>query len=98
MTGDFNIRDSLWDPSFHFHSSISDNLIMIADSFDLVLFSPTNPCSTRYSEKLILVSKSEQETVFINDVISNFKMLDTSNIVDVVKLECIVNQLRSIID
>jgi len=25
MTGDFNIRDSLWDPSFTFYSSISDN-------------------------------------------------------------------------
>ena len=151
MTGDFNIRDSLWNPSFLFHSFISNDLIMIADSFDFVLSSPTNPCSTRYSDtagksnsvidlifiwyesseldhhsilpdsrlssdytplsidipifeeiiqtsKLTLVSKSKQETAFINDIISNFKMLDTSNIVDVVKLEHIVNQLRSIID
>ena len=151
MTGDFNIRDSLWDPSFPFHSSISNDLIMIADSFDLVLSSPTNPCPTRYSDmagesnsvinlmflrygsleldchsilpnshlssdhtplsidipifeeiiqtlKLTLVPKSKLETAFINDVISNFKMLDTSNTVDVVKLEHIVNQLRSIID
>jgi len=50
MTGNFNIRDSLWDPSFPFHSSISDDLIMIADSFDLALSSPTNPCPTRYSD------------------------------------------------
>ena len=50
MTGDFNIRDTLWDPSFPFHSSISDDLIMIADSFDLALSSPTNPCPTRYSD------------------------------------------------
>ena len=50
MTGDFNIRDSLWDSSFPFHSSISNNLIMIADSFDLILSSPTNPCPTRYSD------------------------------------------------
>jgi len=48
--GDFNIQDSLWDPLFHFHSSISDNLIMIADSFDLALSSPTNPGSTRFSD------------------------------------------------
>jgi len=48
MTGDFNIRDSLWDPSFPFHSSISDNLIMIADS--LALLSPTNPSPTRFSD------------------------------------------------
>ena len=48
--------------------------------------------------KLTLVPKSKQETVFINDVILNFKMVDTSNIVDVVKLEYVVNQLSSIID
>ena len=50
MTGDFNIRDSLWDPSFPFHSSISDDLIMIADSFDLLLSMPTNPGPTRFSD------------------------------------------------
>ena len=50
MTGDFNIRDSLWDPSFPFHASISDNLIMIADSFELSLSSPTNPGPTRFSD------------------------------------------------
>ena len=49
MTGDFNIRDSLWDSSFPFHSSISDNLVILADSFNLALSSPTNPCPTRYS-------------------------------------------------
>ena len=48
MTGDFNIRDSLWDPHFSFHSSISDDLIMIADSYDLALSFPTNSCPTRY--------------------------------------------------
>ena len=48
ITGDFNIRDSLWDPTFPFHSSISDDLIIIADSFDLALSSPTNPGTTRY--------------------------------------------------
>jgi len=50
MTGDFNIRDSLWDPSFPFHASISDDLIMTADSFDLTLSSPTNPGPTRFSD------------------------------------------------
>ena len=49
MTGDFNIRDSLWDSSFPFYSSISDNLIIIADSFNLALSTLTNPCPTRYS-------------------------------------------------
>ena len=50
MTGYFNIRDCLWDPSFPFHSSISNDLFMIADSFDLVLSSPTNSGPTRFSD------------------------------------------------
>ena len=49
MTGDFNIRDSLWDLFFPHHSSISDDLIIIADSFNLDLSLPTNPIPTRYS-------------------------------------------------
>ena len=49
MTSNFNIRDSLWDSSFSYHSSISDNLIIIADSFNLELLIPTNSVSTRYS-------------------------------------------------
>ena len=48
MTGNFNIRDSLWDPSFPFHSSISNDLIMVADSFDLLLLAPINPGPTRF--------------------------------------------------
>ena len=48
MTDDFNIRDSLWDHSFPFHSFSSDDLIVIADSFDLALSSPTNSGPTRY--------------------------------------------------
>ena len=52
LTGDFNIRDSLWDSSFPFHSSISDDLIMIADSFDLSLSTPSNPGPTRFSDTI----------------------------------------------
>jgi len=50
MTGDFNIRDSLWDPSIPHHSSISNDLIIIANSFNLALSTPINPCFTRYSD------------------------------------------------
>ena len=50
MTSNFNIRDSLWDASFPHHSSISDNLIIIADSFNLDLLTPINPMPTRYSD------------------------------------------------
>ena len=35
MTGDFNIRDRLWDPTFPHHSTISDELFIIANSFNL---------------------------------------------------------------
>ena len=151
MTGDFNIRDSLWDPSFPFHSSISDNLIIIADLFNLSLLTLINPYLTRYSNtareansvtnlmflhygstkldqhsihpdsrlfsdhaplsinipinkevvctsKLSIPQRSKQETAFIEEIISNFKNLDTSNIADIEKLERTVNQLGAIID
>jgi len=48
--------------------------------------------------KLTIIPKSNQETGFINNVISNFKKLETSNIKDIDKLERVVNQLGSIID
>ena len=150
MTGDFNIRNSLWDPSFPFHSSISDNLLMIADSFDLALSSPTNPGPTRFSDiagesdsvidlmflrcgsseldhytilsdsrlssdhvpltidipicdevihltKLVITPKSDQEKEFIQNVISSFNSLDTSNINSVECLNQIIDQLEFII-
>jgi len=50
MTGNFNICDSLWDPSYSFHSSISDNLFAIADSFNLFLSFPTEQVPTRFSD------------------------------------------------
>jgi len=52
MTGDFNIRDCLWDSSFLHHSSISEDLLIITDSFDLELSTPTNPILTRYSDTI----------------------------------------------
>ena len=150
MTGDFNIRDSLWDPSFPFHSSISDNLLMIADSFDLALSSPTKHVPTRFSDiagesdsvidlmflrcgsseldhytilsdsrlssdhvpltidipicdevihltKLVITPKSDQEKEFIQNVISSFNSLDTSNINSVECLNQIIDQLGFII-
>ena len=48
MMGDFNIWDSLWDHLFPYHSSISNDLIMIADSFDLALSFSTNLGPTRF--------------------------------------------------
>jgi len=50
MTGDFNIGDSLWDLSFPHHSLISDDLMIIADFFNLTLSTPTNSSPTRFSD------------------------------------------------
>jgi len=151
MTGDFNIRDNLWDPSFPFHSSISDDLIMVADSFDLSLSTPIYPGPTRFSDtagesnsvidlmflrcgseeldhhfilpnhrlssdhalltidisigveiiqstKLSIVPGSNQEKEFIQSVISNLLVLDTSNIDTAENLNLTVNHLGSIIE
>jgi len=50
MTDDFNIRDSIWDLSFPHHSVISDNLMILADSYNLDLSIPTHKVLTRYSD------------------------------------------------
>ena len=52
MIGDFNIRDSLWDSSFPHYSAISDDLLIIADSYNLALSMFTNPYPTRYSNTI----------------------------------------------
>ena len=48
ITSDFNIRDSIWNLSFPYHSAISDDLITIADSFNLDLSFSTHYVPTRY--------------------------------------------------
>ena len=52
MMGDFNIRNSLWDLFFLHHSSISNDLIIITDSFNLSLSVPTNQISIRYTDNI----------------------------------------------
>jgi len=50
LIGDFNIRDSDWDPNFRYHSSHTNDLITIADSLGLELSSPSNPGPTRFAD------------------------------------------------
>ena len=50
MTGNFNIRDSIWDPSYPFHSVHNDDLFDIADLFDLKLSCPIQQVPTHYSD------------------------------------------------
>ena len=52
MTGDFNIRDNLWDPLYPHHFSLSDDLFIIADCFNLGLSVSTNWVPTRYSDNI----------------------------------------------
>jgi len=50
MAGDFNIRDSFWDPAFPHYSYLCDNLLIVANSFNLELLYSTNNVPTRYSD------------------------------------------------
>jgi len=50
MTGNFNIRDSNWDPDYSFHFVYSDLLFDIVDTFNLSFSHPTYPISIRYSD------------------------------------------------
>jgi len=50
LIGDFNIRDSNWDPNFQYHSIPTEDLITIADSLGLELFLPSNPNPTRFTD------------------------------------------------
>jgi len=50
ITGDFNIRDSDWDPNIQYHSIHMEDLMSIADSLDLELATPINPGPTRFAD------------------------------------------------
>ena len=50
MTGDFNIRDSIWNSNFLFHSCYSDSLFDIADPFSLNISKPIENVPIRFSD------------------------------------------------
>ena len=50
IASDFNIRNSIWNSSYLFHSSHSDSLLKIVDSLDLKLSNPIQQISTQYSD------------------------------------------------
>ena len=50
ITSDFNIRNSLWDSNFPFHSIHSNTLLDIADSLSLAISKPLENFSTRFSD------------------------------------------------
>ena len=69
MTGDFNIRDNIWDPSFPHHSVISDDLMTIVDLFNLELSFPTNRVPTRY------LDSNDGSNSVINLIVMNLSLL-----------------------
>ena len=50
ITGDFNIRDSIWDSNFLFYSSHSNSFFDIADSFSWDISKPLENVPTRFSD------------------------------------------------
>ena len=50
MIGDFNIRDSIWDPNFLFHLCYNDSLFDIVDFFSLNISKPIKNVPTRFSD------------------------------------------------
>jgi len=52
MTGNFNIRNSSWDPYFHNYSIHTEDLTTIADSLGLELFFFSNPGLTRFADNI----------------------------------------------
>jgi len=50
MTGNFNIRNSIWDLYFLHHSSYSDTLFEITDSFQIELSKPIKFSPTRFTD------------------------------------------------
>ena len=148
MTGDFNIRDCFWDSSFLHYSSISEDLLIITDSFDLELSTPTNYIPTRYSDtigksdsvidlmflcsrfrelnehiihpdwhlssdhvpltitipiaeefiyssKLKIPKNSEEEEIFVKEIINIFKALNTLSIMNCESLEYTIDSLAT---
>jgi len=71
MTGDFNIRDSLWDLNFPYHSIHRDTLFDIVDSFQLELSHSTVFFLTRYSNN-DWNSNSVLDLVFLQLLSSEF--------------------------
>ena len=52
MAGNFNIRDSDWNPSYPFHLIHTDSLLEIVDLFDLNLFYSIQQIPTHYSDNI----------------------------------------------
>jgi len=71
MTGDFNIRDSDWDPNVHYHSIYTEDLMFIADCLDLELATPINLGPTRFVDNQH-DSNSVLDLVFMNPNNSGF--------------------------
>ena len=50
MTGDFNIRDNIWDPFFPHYLVYNDTLTDITEYLNICLYKATNQVPTRYAD------------------------------------------------
>ena len=80
ITGNFNIRDCLWDPSYPFHSSHKDTLFKIANSFHVALSKPTEILPTRYSDNT-QDSNSVLDLVFLCCKLKTLELVERVNLV-----------------
>jgi len=72
------------------HHTILPESQLSSDHAPLVIDIPITEEIIQMS-KLTLAPKSEQETAFVQDIISSFKNLNTSNIVDTEEIKQVVN-------
>jgi len=78
------------------HSILPDS--RLSSDFTPLLIDISISSEIIHTSKLSIIPKSEEETEFIKNVISNISAIDTSNINDIEKLEQVINLLRSIVD
>ena len=76
MAGNFNIRDSFWDVAFPHHSHLCDDLLIVADSFNLELLYSTNNIPTRYSDS----DSGSNSTINLMFLQSSLKELNSHSI------------------
>jgi len=67
MTNDFNICNNDWDPLYLHHTTHTDDLTTIVDTFNLDLLLPVNPDSTRFADNSTN-NNSVHDLMFINSL------------------------------
>ena len=98
ITGDFNIHNNLWDLLFPYYPFISDNLLIIADSYTpltvTILIVKKNINLTKCS----IIKDSNEKVSFIKDIIISIRNINMSNLLDVSSLDKAINKFTNVIE